>query len=537
MLVIMIFLSIITYYFSSVSIVEVKVDKIVQTQATLNRARQALLDFAAVNWLLPGEEGEIGKLPCPDYNSNNPEGEQDGNCGLAYANAIGYFPWRTLGIDITKDSSGSCLLYVVSPAYKTSPAAALTPDSFGQLRTVDNTGAVVSGNAPEDRPVAVIIAPDAALLAQARENNPGISCGSYYGDVVAGLIAAYLDSDMNTNNAAINPAVDNVIENLVSHYAVAGDVAPAINDRLMIVTYEELWQAVNASLAMNGFESKMRNLTEALALCLVEYAEYNETNASTNNRSLPWPAAMNLNGNEYRNSVSYDDNDNHNDGYSGRLPYQVLNSNDETGNGLTESGPPYAGFMEYSFCNNLTLADGTVIDLTDKAGEYWKLWSNWKEYFFYALSEAFSPENDGDSCGSECIQLSGEDKAAIVFFSGVKMTDPDTGYVQQRYSRPFDQAFANTSFYPLNEDDKDDIRNYLEGDTTLSTNNIDNFPVFSGNPLTFSLPSDDGNREFFPVAAAPPAPPPPAPAIPGSNDIMFCIETNLSNDLVVNECL
>ncbi len=206
-MVIVIFLAMSTYYFSSVSLVEVQVDKIEKTQAVLKRAKQALLDYALVNWHMAGEAGKIGKLPCPDYYisglADEKEGEQDSNCGNAYANGIGYFPWRTLGIDITKDSSGSCLLYAVSPAYKTSPAAALNPDSYGQFIIVDNTGATLQGLLPEDRPVAVIIAPESTLPGQARESNPSTVCGSYYSNDISALIAAYLDNDGTTNNAAM----------------------------------------------------------------------------------------------------------------------------------------------------------------------------------------------------------------------------------------------------------------------------------------------------------------------------------------------
>ena len=31
---------------------------------------------------------------------------------------IGYFPWKRMGGEMLKDSSGTCLLYAVSPSYK-----------------------------------------------------------------------------------------------------------------------------------------------------------------------------------------------------------------------------------------------------------------------------------------------------------------------------------------------------------------------------------------------------------------------------------
>lgn len=505
-LVIVIFLATSTYYFSTISMVEIRVNKIEKTQVILKRAKQALLDYALVNWHLTGEAGKIGKLPCPDYHINGVDGEQDGNCGKAYANAIGYFPWRTLGIDITKDSSGSCLLYAVSPAYKTSPFAALNPDSYGQFRIVDNTGATLQGVLPEDRPVVVIIAPESPLTGQTRENNPPAVCGSYYSDdipdLVSDLIAVYLDNDGTTNNAAIDPQTNNVIENFVAKYAGSEESNNPLNDRLITISHREFWLALQDSITDTTFNNKMKDLTEALAMCLAKYAEYNNDFFGViYKKSLPWPAALDLNNSEYRNSFSYDDNADGTKGHAGRLPYQVRNSNATIGNDLTEPVPgPYAGFMEYSLCNDLNVG-GTTIDLTDKNGEYWNLWSNWKEYFFYALSKSFNPDNSGEDCAAGCIQLSG-DRAGIVFFSGLRQTVGGVG--QQRYSPPLDAAQALDG-----ANDKDEVFNYLEND------NAADFPDDTG-----VLPAGDGSRTFEPVAVT-------------SNDIMYCINTDLS----VVECL
>jgi hypothetical protein len=495
-MVIVIFLAMSSYYFSSVSLVEVQVDKIEKTQAVLKRAKQALLDYALVNWHMAGEAGKIGKLPCPDYKiSGLPlEGEQDSSCGNAYANGIGYFPWRTLGIEITKDSSGSCLLYAVSPGYKTSPAAALNPDSYGQFIIVDNTGATIQGGLPEDRPVAVIIAPESSLPGQVRENNPPVVCGSYYSDDISALTAAYLDNDGTTNNAATDPATENVIEKFVQQSAGSEEGNNPLNDRLITITHREFWRLLQDSITDTTFNSKMRNLTEALARCLAEYAQDN--NGAVGKKLLPWPAPMNLNGNEYRNSYSYDDSLDSSTGHAGRLPYQVLNSNSTIGNSLTEAAPPYAGFFEYGFCSSLPVSDGSTIDLTDKNGEYWNLWTNWKEYFFYALSKSYDPENTGVDCMAGCIQLSG-DNAGIVFFSGEKITDPVSLYVQQRFSPPLDAGLAADAV-----DDKDDVKNYLEN------NNAADFPDLTGSAV-------------YEKAGA------------MSNDIMYCIKT----DMNVSECL
>ena len=499
-LVIAIALTLSVYYFSSISIVDIKVDKIEKTQNTLKNAKQALLSYALVNWRLSGEAGKIGKLPCPDENSSGIDGEQDGNCGNAYANGVGYLPWRTLGIDVPKNSSGSCLLYAVSPAYKTSPAAALNPESYGQLKTVDFAGNQQQGAIPEERLVAIIIAPGSALPGQIRLNDPAIKCGSYYSNDIVDLVTAYMDDDGITDNAGIASSANNTIDEFVHKYSESETLAGILNDRLITISYDEIWRPLLKSLNTdNFFDTKMRNLTEALAMCLAEYATYNDT--TKGKKSLPWPAALDLNNNEYRNSYSYDDNLDDTKGHSGRLPYQLLNSNATIGNNLTEPLAPYAGFMEYSLCESMSVSDGTTIDLTDKSGEYWNLWSNWKEYFFYALSKSYNPDNSGVDCAAGCIQLSG-DRAGIVFFSGLKQAVG--GVDQQRYSSPFDAAMALDGV-----DDKDEIFNYLEN------NNDADFPDDAG-----ILPAGDGSRTFEPVAVT-------------SNDVMYCINTDLS----VVECL
>ncbi len=480
-LVIIIFLAMSTYYFSSVSMVEVKADKIERTQLVLKRAKQALLAYAVTKWYEAGEGGKMGKLPCPDYNGNGVDGEQDGMCGNAYANAIGYFPWRTLGMEITRDSSGACLLYAVSPGYKNSPAAALNPDSYGQFRVVDSGGAVIQGGSPEDRPVAVIIAPEATLPGQARENAPAITCGSYYGNNLLNLTAAYLDDNGVTNNAAIDPAADNVIENFVAMYAGSDEANNPLNDRLITISHREFWDAMQKIITDAAFNTRMKNLTEAIALCFAEYGE-------ENGHRLPMPAVLDLNGGEYRRSSDYDDSGDFTEKFAGRLPYNVLRANTEMNNGDENN------IFSNAYCDGLDLpSTGTVVETINFSdddgsdqGEYFDLWSNWKDHFFYAISKDHRPDNSGSSasCSGDCIEVDGSTYAAVVFFSGLKRGG------QQRYAPPFEA------------DDKSDVANYLEN------NNAADFP-------------DNGGDAHYDIVGA------------GSNDIMFCIRSNMS----VVQCL
>lgn len=495
MLVIAIALIMSGYYFSKTSVIDIKIDSKLSTQIELKKAKKALLDYALINWRANIETGKLGKLPCPDYIDNNNEGSQDSNCGSTYANAIGFFPWRALGIDAPKDSSGSCLLYVVSPAYKSSPVAALNPDSYGQIQIVDSSGVVVQGATPEERPIAVIIAPGKSLSTQSRTYDDSI-CGKDYDN-----IASYLDSNGVIDNAAVDPSTENVMDVLISRYAgsEASDEADPLNDRLITITHKEFWDAMQSTINSAPFTKKMKYLTEAIAVCLAAYG-------SNNSKYLPMPALMDLDGGEYRRNKDYDDSAVFTQGYSGRLPYDITNANIEV---LTSPPPTNNDILfKNTYCNPLDLASTTSvieqIRFTDSGtnsldGEYYELWSNWKDHFFYVISKSHNPKAliPTGTCSGDCIEVDGTKYAGIVFFAGVKDE-------QQRYTRPFDAEFTNKFFDADNIDDKDDATNYLEN------NNSDDFPIYSGDPLVVTQPNNDGFREFDTPDAT-------------SNDVMFCI--------------
>ena len=474
--VIVIALTLTTYYFLSISRVDIEVENKIKTRKTLAQAKQALLDYAVVNWTRDTENGKLGKLPCPDVSTVNPEGQQDPTCGKTYANTIGYYPWRTLGTDMLKDDGGGCLYYAVSPAYKTSPLAALNPDSYGQFQIVDAAGVVIQGATPGDRPVAVVIAPGHPLGSQSRNHDATTLCGADYGNVIA-----YLDDNGVTDNAAIDPDTENVIEQLVQSYAGSEEAATPLNDRLITITHDELWAALNSTIKSAAFDKRMEKLTEAIALCFAEYGSHND-------RHLPMPAAVDLNGGEYRKSSDYIDGSSFATAYSGRLPYIVSNANARLANG------DEAKIFDNDYCDDIDLAvsgsDENINfndDSGDDKGAYFDLWSNWKDHFFYAMSKNNRPvppsgmSSSASLCTStpECVSVSGTRYAGIVFFAGLKQAG------QTRYAPPFEA------------DTKSEPANYLEND------NADFFP------------DNTGKQVFQPVGAT-------------SNDIMFCIKSDMS---------
>ena len=382
MIVIALALTISLYYFSTVSVVDIQNDNALKTQAELKRAKQALLDYALINWRRAGEGGKIGKLPCPDYLPAANEGSQDGNCGTAYSNAIGFLSWRELGIDVPKDSSGSCFLYIVSPAYKSSPVAALNRDSYGQIQIVDSLGGVIQGASPEDRPVAVIIAPGGALAGQARIFDEDSICGLDYANILA-----YLDDHGTINNAALAAAANNVIDVLVNSYAGSDDLdnPNPLNDRLITITHKEFWDALDSSITDVAFNTRMDNLTEAIALCLAAYG-------SNNGDHLPMPAALDLNlvlnNREYRNDSLYQDSNVFTSGFSGRLPYDISNANAVL---PAPVGPANdVKLFGNAVCDDVDLVTGVFnnINFNDVNGEFFELWQNWKDHFFLCHSRS-----------------------------------------------------------------------------------------------------------------------------------------------------
>jgi len=483
-LIILIVLTFSAYYFSRISLTRIDIENAEQTQAALVKAKQALLAYAVTNWRSTDSLSSIALLPCPDWNDTKPEGEQTAPCGNNYANAIGYFPWRTLNMDAPYSGDAECLLYAISPGYKpAAPTAALNPDSYGQFQIVDAAGAVVQGNTPEERPVAVIFAAGKTLAGQARNHAANSKCGLDYANI-PGNMAAYLDNDGTTDNAAIDPYTENIIDRFVQRYDGSEDGGNPLNDRLITITHEELWQALDGAITGTEFDGAMRNLTEAVAMCFAAYG----ADATNANHTLPMPAPLDLNGGEYRRNIDYIDSADFTMAFAGRLPYKVTNANFTIGIAST----PY--IFSNTFCDSINLPSGAAAginfsnDTGSDSGEYFDLWQNWKDHFFYAVSKQFKPDGVGNtvSCSSDCVEVNSTEYAAIVFFSGHKQAG------QTRYAPPFDAAFAIDGV-----NDKDDVINYLEN------NNDADFP------------DNAGNAVYEKVGGL-------------SNDVIFCIKQDMS---------
>ena len=162
-----------TVLVSRLDVTDVRTRQQTDAQEALAYARAALIDYAATR---PDfYPGDAVKLPCPDIDDSGGwlEGDAHTNdCGAVGETVIGRVPWRTLGIEPPRDSSGACLWYAVSGSYKDAGAATsplINPDSNGQLQLFGiEATSIVAGSAPQDRPVAMLIAPMANLDGQVR---------------------------------------------------------------------------------------------------------------------------------------------------------------------------------------------------------------------------------------------------------------------------------------------------------------------------------------------------------------------------------
>ncbi len=401
------------------------------TQQALANARKALLDYAAVG---PDfASGYVARLPCPDIDNGGglPEGIAHGNtCGPAGTSVMGRLPWRTLGMAPPKDSSNACLWYVVSGSYKDAAGAtaALTnADSNGQLALYGvEAGAVIAGQSPEGRAVAMIIAPMPAIAAQSRAapSGAGSVCSSSF------AAADFLDVDTASgiSNRSLSGATDGI-----DMLAMASGYNESHNDRITLVTRNDV---ASVLLARNDFDSSMRSLGLAVGACIADYAANNPGGSS--DRRMPWPAPLGLV--DYRSDAAYDDLNL--GALSGRLPDTINHSNALTGNSIAQV---------LSACN-----PGAVPAWTP---DMLARWQNWKDHFFYAVAESFAPPAAVPSVCLSCLTVNGAGQyAAVIAFGNARL-----GSLGQLRDAP-----------PLDTDTKRDPNNYLEG------GNAARFPYLSG---------------------------------------------------------
>ena len=413
--------------------------KIEHDYEVLKKARQALLSYA-VNYSTDDETADMGRLPCPDYLIGNSEGAQDGNCGRRHINQHGYLPWKTLGIEPLKDSNGECLWYVVSGDYKGSPRAdMLNEDSNGLLQIQDENGNSYHGADPGNRPIAVIIAPGATIGGQVR-GGVGTNCRADY--VEANFLESAGGGLVYSNNHDLDGSGDDADKIWTYVYGSISSRLDAVNynDKLIWITKNEYWDAVKAQNDLDAADpaSAINTLTQEIAECLAAYANHgSNVNGANYRRWLPFPAQVDLI--DYRDNNEYTDQAGRS---AGRLPWDIDDS---------QAAASIDGGNDELFIQNTIVECAFNLNPSQQA-----LWENWKDHFFYVVSQDFAINSATSidlstrckTLGS-CITVDGIDNqyAAMVFYAD-SIIAPQT------------RNTDNTT--PLDPEEKNLISNYLE---------------------------------------------------------------------------
>ena len=419
---------------------EMRTERLTDSQAALALARNAIIDYATVRPdMAPGAPA---MLPCPDIDAGGGllEGEtHTAACGAAGVTVMGRLPWRTLGVAPLKDGSEACLWYVVSGSYKDAGVATselINPDTNGQLQLLGiETGAIIAGTQPDERPVAMIIAPMVALDGQARPGpaSPGDQCSSSF------AANRFLDTD--SGSGVSNASVSGVADGIDLLAAAAGyDVAH--NDRISLITRGDLARRV---AGRHDFDATMRSLGLAVTACIADYARNNP--GGPDDKRLPWPTTVGLA--DYRPDTAYDDLNS--GALSGRLADIVDTSNTVTGNGIAR-----------------ILSDCDAVAVPEWTPAMAALWQNWKDHFFYAVAESFAPTAPVPSNCASCLTVNGAGSyAAVVLFADSRLN----ALGQLRNAPPTDTDTRNVS------------GNYLEGA------NAANVPYMAGSVDFLSQPA------------------------------------------------
>lgn len=152
----------------------------------LNQAHEALRAYAAMN-------KSLGKLPCPDLNG---DGKEEPGCGSQYDSRQGWLPTQTLNIGHLRDSSGSCLWYVVNGRHKRSYKKKVESSTRAGMSVFNYDGAFDHGDA-----VALVISPGSPINAQVRPATSDRRCPKLKNNTLNKQASKWLEKRHKINNA------------------------------------------------------------------------------------------------------------------------------------------------------------------------------------------------------------------------------------------------------------------------------------------------------------------------------------------------
>lgn len=373
-----------------------------KTRTSLLEAKEALLSYA-VEFLAVNDMGAMARLPCPDVsNSWNFEGSQDPTCGDKGANSLGLFPFKTVGLGKLEDGNGQCLWYAVSGSYKNSPDMDLVNwDTNGMLTVEDENGNLKHSSDPSEYPIAVLIAPGAVISGQDRTPDAAQPlCGGNFNR------SNYLESGSNLDYSTYTTDdVGNVWSFLDASLSSSLKNSDS-NDQIVYITRKELWDRIKKTkqLSTNSATSPIKDLTNQLAECLIEYGD-----VSPANQQLIFAGKLVL--------PSYEEKANYKDKTGrlfGRFPQNIHKSNHFYGLKLSHTAEKLFVISSggNGFCETKTGLDPS-------------LWENWKDHFFVVIAKDFAPDSAipfSSRCtsypGSNCLNINGRTNvAAIIFFA------------------------------------------------------------------------------------------------------------------------
>jgi len=496
-----------------------------RTSEALASAKQALLSYAVSYYSRDNDPGRHGILPCPERASayNYVDGNTSAQCGNEHSNSLGRLPWRTMKMPPPRDGAGECLWYALSGGFYNSPESPMTNDDTpGMFELYDASGNQLAGNTPEERIVALVIAPGVPLAGQTRSAQSDLPC-KQRGDLIDS--GDYLDSFLGINNATDSDTIEDQVDSFITATGLTNN--NNLNDRIITITSAEIFDAIKARPAL--YDDKIAELGQVLGQCLIGYAQvaalaidtaagggggglqtcYDGCNAANNacrlaassdpeivacinNRNscrttclnaagvadyrLPWPAPVNLNS-DYRVDDNYIGLGDDSQGYLGRLAF---------------SFPAASGLIGIAEDNLLNETDSDCELEHNQNPELFTLWQHWKDHWFYVLGSDFAPSlamTPASVCNSNCPQVDGGARqAAILIFSGERINN------QLRRSNETEDPDP-----PLAQS-KGSLANYLEG------SNLNNYQ------------NDDYNGNY---------------GVNNQNDRLFCINSAMNN---VTEC-
>ena len=295
-----------------------------QNARVLAEAKTALIAWMAAN-ALDNTDDNPGRLPCPQAWSDVSTGQEGRAAGNCAAPAVGWLPWRTIGVPKLFDAYGNQLWYAVSPGWhlpNSSTKLTINSNTVGQLALDSQTvvALIIAPGPPLDiAPTANQIAAGCTARTQARNQNPPTFTPNPldYLDCQNGSTA---DSTYTTS------VVDNGT-NLV------------FNDQVLPVTAGDLMPALEAAIA------KRIELRIAPVLKTVYNSPTWGANVSATNPLMPFAAPFNdPTTSTFRGSAGL---------YAGLLPFnQTQGCDSGTDPRCTNPATGPSGFLAFSKDSN-----------------------------------------------------------------------------------------------------------------------------------------------------------------------------------------